>query len=63
MTNTIDIITPTMWYNDSYIDYLKQYCDYSAVKSIILIDNQKSRRPQDPILNHPKIKKIGRAHV
>lgn len=56
MTNTIDIITPTMWYNDSYIDYLKQYCDYSAVKSIILIDNQKSRRPQDPILNHPKIK-------
>ncbi len=57
--NSIDIVTPTMWCDENFIDYLKHYCDYSAVKSIILIDNQKSKRPQDPILSHPKIHLVG----
>jgi hypothetical protein len=47
-----------MWYVDNFIQYLKQYCDYSTINSIILIDNQKSKRPEDNILLHPKIKLI-----
>jgi hypothetical protein len=56
--NSIDIVIPTMWCVDNFIQYLKQYCDYSSINSIILVDNQKSNRPQDDILNHPKIKLV-----
>ena len=58
MTNTIDISIPTMWCDENFIDYLKEYCSFSSINSIILVDNQKSKRPQDPILNHPKIQLV-----
>lgn len=56
--NTIDISIPTMWYDENFIGYLKKYCEYSSVNSIILVDNQKSKRPEDPILQHSKIKLV-----
>lgn len=54
--NTIDIVIPTMWCCDNLINSLKEYCDYSSIQKIIIIDNQKSKRPKNEILKHHKIK-------
>jgi len=56
--NTLDIVTPTMWRGVGFIDQLKEYCSCDSVKNIFLIDNDKSKRPNDKILQHPKIKII-----
>lgn len=54
--NTIDIVIPTMWYDENFIDYLEKYSSYTNVNQIYLIDNQKQKRPNTEILNHSKIK-------
>lgn len=54
--NTIDIVIPTMWCDENFIDYLEKYCSYANVNQIYLIDNQKQKRPNKEIVNHPKIK-------
>ena len=56
--NTIDIVIPTMWCDENFIDYLEKYCSYANVNQIYLIDNQKQKRPNKEIINHPKIKII-----
>lgn len=56
--NKIDIIIPTMWSDKNFIARLEKYCNYSTVNKIILIDNQKSKRPTNSILNHPKIELV-----
>ena len=56
--NTLDIVTPTMWRGVGFIEQLKEYCSCDSVKNIFLIDNDKSKRPKDLILQHPKIKII-----
>lgn len=58
LKNTIDIAIPTMWCHEDFVDYLKKYCEFENLQTIYLIDNQKSKRPKDEILNHPKIKLI-----
>lgn len=56
--NTIDVIIPTMWHEEKFTDYLNEYCEYKNLGIIYLIDNQKSKRPHNDILNHPKVKII-----
>lgn len=52
----IDVTIPTMWFDEKFIDYLEQYCNFKSINQIIIIDNRKSHRPKSNILNHPKIK-------
>ena len=54
--NTIDIVIPTMWCDENFIEYLEKYSSYTNVNQIYLIDNQKQKRPNTEILNHSKIK-------
>ena len=54
--NTIDIVIPTMWCDENFIEYLEKYSSYTNVNQIYLIDNQKQKRPNTQILNHSKIK-------
>ena len=58
MFNTIDIITPTMWKSNTFLEELEKYCKYKSVNKIFLIDNEHLGRPKSDILNHPKIKII-----
>ena len=53
--NSIDIVIPTMWCDENFISYLEKYCSYSNIQKIYLIDNQKSKRPNNNILEHSKI--------
>jgi beta-1,4-mannosyl-glycoprotein beta-1,4-N-acetylglucosaminyltransferase len=54
-TNTIDVVIPTMWCDENFISYLERYCSYENIQKIYLIDNQKSNKPKNTILQHPKI--------
>lgn len=56
--NTLDIVTPTMWRGVDFVEQLEKYCSCDSVNNIFLIDNDKSKRPRDQILKHPKIKII-----
>jgi len=56
--NTIDIVIPTMWCDEDFIPTLEKYCSYSSVGKIILIDNQKSKRPNHNILQNSKIELV-----
>jgi beta-1,4-mannosyl-glycoprotein beta-1,4-N-acetylglucosaminyltransferase len=53
--NTIDLIIPTMWCDENFIDNLEKYCSYSNVQNIYLIDNQRQNRPKSEIFKHSKI--------
>ena len=53
--NSIDIVIPTMCCDENFISYLEKYCSYSNIQKIYLIDNQKSKRPSNNILEHSKI--------
>lgn len=54
--NTIDLVIPTMWCNETFSECLEHYCESDSVNKIFIIDNLKQKRPQYEILNHPKIK-------
>jgi hypothetical protein len=54
----IDIVTPTMWKADTFLNALEKYCNYKSVNKIYLIDNNHLERPKNNILNHSKIKII-----
>lgn len=54
----IDIIIPTMWFNKTFISTLEGYCKSPSINKIILIDNQKSKRPNSKILKNPKIELV-----
>lgn len=51
----IDIVIPTMWLADNIVDNIKSYCLSPYVKKVVVIDNNKSLRPNLDILNDPKI--------
>jgi hypothetical protein len=55
---TIDIIIPTMWFVESFVESIEKYLTYDCVSKVIIIDNNKSRRPSDSILTNSKIKII-----
>jgi hypothetical protein len=53
--NTIDIIIPTMWCDENFIENLEKYCFYQNVQNIYLIDNQRTNRPESNIFQNSKI--------
>ncbi len=53
----VDIIIPTMWRKPEITIYaLRSYLSISEIKKIIIIDNDRNKRPKINILNSPKIK-------
>lgn len=54
--NTIDLVIPTMWCGENFIDNLKNYCKSKSINKIFIIDNLKLKRPESDIFNHEKIK-------
>lgn len=51
----IDLIIPTMWFVNNFDQSLQTYVNCNLVNKIIIIDNNKLKRPSYDILNHPKI--------
>jgi len=54
----IDIVIPTMWHSDGFIDSLEKYAACPKINKIIVVDNNKKKRPASEILNHEKIQLI-----
>ena len=51
----IDLIIPTMWFVNDFNKSLQTYVSHNSIKKVIIIDNNKTKRPSYEILNHPKI--------
>lgn len=51
----IDLIIPTMWFGHNFDRTLQTYVNCSLINKIIIVDNNKLKRPSYDILNHPKI--------
>lgn len=51
----IDLIIPTMWFVNDFEQSLQTYVSHNSIKKVIIIDNNKSKRPSYEILNHSKI--------
>lgn len=51
----IDIVIPTMWRSKTFIDCLSKYVANQHIGKIILVDNDRRKRPKHPILGNPKI--------
>lgn len=54
----IDIIIPTMWYSNNLLESLQTYIDHNSIGKIILIDNNKRKRPNSDLLQHNKVELI-----
>lgn len=48
MKHCLDIVVPTMWRSDGFVDALVAYAGSASVGTIILIDNDSARRPPLP---------------
>lgn len=51
----IDVIIPTMWLARGIEKALKLYTNNPLVSKVIIIDNNKGKRPKLDVLSHPKI--------
>jgi hypothetical protein len=51
----IDIVIPTMWYVEGFDKSLETYVNHDSINKIIIIDNNKSKRPNYDILKHNKV--------
>ena len=52
--NTIDVVIPTMWRASGFSNSLSQYCQYSSIQKIYLVDNDYVNRPLDLVAD-PKL--------
>lgn len=52
----ISIVTPTMWKYPPYLNFLKYVLRLDVIKEVIIINNDSSKTPADPILKHPKVR-------
>lgn len=50
-----DVIIPTMWVPQNLLSCLKKYVSYDYVRQVILVDNNRKKRPKDSVLSHPKV--------
>jgi len=53
--NSISVVIPTMWKMPEFETYLAEYVRIESINQIILIDNNYTQRPNNSILNDPKI--------
>lgn len=51
----IDIIIPTMWKSENFLNHIRKYIDNPYIKKIIIIDNNYKKRPKFDF-NNEKIK-------
>lgn len=51
----IDIIIPTMWFVNDFEKSLQTYVNHNSINKIIIIDNNKTKRPSYDILKNQKI--------
>lgn len=58
MRNTINIVIPTMWREGNLTTYLEKYVSSPLIDKIIIIDNDRSKRPTSDIFNHKKIELV-----
>lgn len=54
----IDVIIPTMWMSSNFDKALETYTSHPDIKKVIIIDNNKQKRPSYQILSHKKIELI-----
>lgn len=54
----IDIIIPTMWMAQDIESCIESYVSHPNVKKVIIVDNNKSKRPNAAILRHNKVELI-----
>ena len=54
----IDIVIPTMWFVKDFEESLKTYVNYKHINKIIIIDNNRIKRPNYDVLGHHKIEII-----
>ena len=47
-----------MWKYPPYLDFLKYIVKLDVIKEIIIINNDSSKTPKDPILAHPKVRML-----
>lgn len=51
----IDIVIPTMWVPEIFLQSLEIYVNTPQINKIIIVDNNKLKRPKSELLNNPKI--------
>lgn len=49
------VIVPTMWKYEPFLGFLKDLVNEYLVREIIIINNDRDKTPNDPILQHKKI--------
>lgn len=54
----IDIVIPTLWVPKTLINALEIYVNNELIRKVIIIDNDKSKRPNSEILSNEKIEII-----
>ena len=54
----ISVVSPTMWRYPPYLDFIKYIVRLNNIREVIIINNDESKTPDDPILHHPKIKML-----
>jgi hypothetical protein len=54
----IDIVIPTMWFVRDFELSLKIYVNHKYINKILIIDNNRTKRPSYDVLNHSKIEII-----
>lgn len=52
----ISVIVPTMWYDSNFCNMLAKIVEQEIIGEVIIINNDVSRTPNDPCLQHHKIK-------
>lgn len=54
----IDLIIPTMWFVNDFEKSLQNYVNHNSINKIIIIDNNRTKRPSYGILKNEKIEII-----
>lgn len=51
----LSIVIPTMWRYEPFVDFLENIVKVEAVDEVVIINNDISRTPANPVLAHPKV--------
>lgn len=54
----ISIVVPTMWRYEPFLDFVQYLLQVDVVSELIVINNDNTRTPNNPILKHPKIRML-----
>ena len=54
----ISIIVPTMWRYEPFLDFAQYLVRIDVVSELIIINNDNTKTPKHPVLNHPKVRML-----